>query len=180
MGCRRGDRPGALGAGAAIAEGPLPAGRTPEWGLAAGYGIPADFGPGNSAEHQVVLSPSVGFRISSRVEILAAATFERYLTPEGYFIGVVPLGVRVSFGREPWLPYGSIGGGFGWTDLEQLPEISRRFNFRLEGAVGVRRRVTDASGWTFEVRFAHTSNAGTVLPNYGLNSFVFLGGWRFR
>ena len=26
----------------------------------------------------------------------------------------------------------------------------------------------------------HTSNAGTVPPNYGLNSFVFLGGWRFR
>ncbi len=60
----------------------------------------------------------------------------------------------------------ALGLGFGWTDLvDEIPEINRRFNFRIEGAAGVRRQVTETSGWTFEVRYQHTSNAGTVPPN---------------
>jgi lipid A 3-O-deacylase PagL len=170
-----------LSASPARAEGPLEPGRPPEWGIAAGYGIPAHLGPGDSDEHQVVLSPSVGFRLSSRLEWLAGATFERYVSPDAYFVGILPGGLRYTFLRGPWLPYAALGLGVGWTDLvHQIPEINRRFNFRIEGAAGVRREVTETSGWTFEVRYQHTSNAGTVPPNYGLNSFAFLGGWRFR
>lgn len=166
---------------AASAEGPLEPGRPPEWGVAAGYGVPANLGPGDTKEHQVVLSPSVGFRLSTRLEWLASATFERYVSPDAYFVGVLPAGLCVTLLHGPWLPYLSLGFGVGWTDLvEEIPEINRRFNFRIEGAAGIRREVTGTSGWTFEVRFQHTSNAGTVDPNWGLNSFVFLGGWRFR
>jgi hypothetical protein len=169
-----------LGAAAARAEGPIAPGRPPEWGVAAGYGFPLDLGPGESQEHQVVLSPSVGFRLSSRLEWIASATFERYLTPEGYFLGVLPGGLRLSIGQDPWRPYLALGLGFGWTDLEALAELSRRFNFRIEGAAGLRRQVTETSAWTLELRYAHTSNAGTAQPNYGLNSMVVMGGWRFR
>ena len=170
-----------LSAPAVRAERPIAAGRPPEWGIAAGYGIPANLGPGDTEEHQVVLSPSVGFRLSARLEWLASATFERYVSPDAYFVGVLPAGLRVTLLNGPWLPYAALGLGVGWTDLvEKIPEINRRFNFRIEGAAGIRRQVTETSGWTFEVRFQHTSNAGTVDPNWGLNSFAFLGGWRFR
>lgn len=160
-------------------DGPIPQGRAPEWGIAAGYGIPFDVGPGDSREHQVVVSPSAGFRLGSRFELVASATYERYLTPGGYFAGLLPLGARYSLGSGDWLPYAGLGVGFGWTDLE-IEEISRRFNFRIEAAVGLRARVDGRSAWTLEVRYQHTSNAGTSFPNYGLNSMVFLGGWRFR
>ncbi len=170
-----------LSVSAVRAEGPLAVGRPPEWGVVAGYAIPADLGPGDSEEHQVVISPSVGFRLSSRLEWLAAATFERYVSPDAYFVGILPGGLRLTLLDGPWLPYAALGLGVGWTDLvEKIPEINRRFNFRIEGAVGIRREVTETSGWTLEVRYQHTSNAGTVPPNYGLNSFAFLGGWRFR
>ncbi len=172
---------GVLARGFANAEDPLSAGRPPEWGVAAGYGLPLDLGPGDSSEHQFVLSPSVGFRLSARLEFTAAAVFERYLTPGAYFVGVLPGGLRLSIGHGWLLPYASLGLGFGWTDLdEKIPEISRRFNFRIEAAAGLRGRVTESSAWTLELRYAHTSNAGTAFPNYGLNSMVFLGGWRFR
>lgn len=171
---------GLMAAWSGCAEEPIPAGRPPEWGVAAGYGLPLDVGLGDSAEHQVVLFPSVGFRLSGRLEFVAAATLERYLTPEGYFVGLLPGGLRLSIGNGALLPYAAINLGFGWTDLDKLPEISRRFNFRLEAAAGLRGRVTERSAWTFEARFAHISNAGTSFPNYGLNSLVLLGGWRFR
>lgn len=168
------------------AEGPIPEGRPPEWGVAAGYGWPLPIGPGDSTEHQFVFSPSVGFRLSSRLEYVAAATFERYFTPTGYFVGVLPGGLRLAIGGEPGAalqPYAVLGLGFGWTDL-QVEEISRRFNFRIEAGVGLRGRpggkAEDSSAWTLEARYAHTSNAGTSLPNYGLNSLVVLAGWRFR
>ncbi len=169
-----------LAAWSARAEEPIPAGRPPEWGIAAGYGLPLDLGRGDSAEHQVVLWPSVGFRLSGRLEFVAAATLERYLTPEGYFLGLLPAGLRLSIGNGALLPYVATNLGFGWTDLDKLTEISRRFNFRLEAAAGLRGRVGETSAWTVEARFAHISNAGTSFPNYGLNSLVFLGGWRFR
>jgi len=165
----------------ALADGALEAGRPPEWGISAGYGIPAHLGPGDSDEHPVVVSPSVGFRLSSRLEWLTSATFERYVSPGAYFVGILPGGLRWTFLDGPWRPYAALGLGVGWTDLvDAIPEINRRFNFRIEGAAGIRRQVTATSGWTFEVRYQHTSNAGTVPPNYGLNSFAFLGGWRFR
>jgi hypothetical protein len=170
-----------LAGGATLGQtGPIPEGRPPEWGVDIGYGFPLHMNPGPSNEHQAVLSPSVGFRISSRFELVAAANFERYLTPRGYFVGVLPVGARLSIGHGPYMPYVALGLGFGWTDLSDLPEISRRFNFRIEGAAGLRARVTETDAWVLELRYAHTSNAGTSFPNFGLNSLVLLAGWRFR
>ncbi len=167
------------GGGAALAQA-IPEGRPPEWGIAAGYGIHVDVGPGTSRERQVVLTPSVGFRLSSRLEFVSAATFEQYLEPAGYFVGLLPAGLRISIGKDEVLPYVGIGLGFGWTDLTDLRELSRRFNFRLESYGGLRIPVDDTSAWTLEGRYQHTSNAGTSYPNLGINSMVVLAGWRFR
>jgi len=167
------------GAGTVLAQ-PILEGRPPEWGVAAGYGF-RFVGPGTTDFGVAVLSPSVGFRLSSRFEFVSSATFERYVSPGGYFVGVLPAGVRLSIGNGRTLPYLGLGLGFGWTDLDdKIVEISRRFNFRIEGSVGVRISAGETCAWTIEARYQHTSNAGTSFPNLGLNALVFLGGFRFR
>ncbi len=165
---------------AAQSEPPLPAGRPPEWGLAAGYGFSLHLNRGRSSEHVLLFEPSAALRISSRLEYLIEGHFAQFFTPRGYMIGLMPVGGRFYLGSGRTLPYISIGGGFGWTDLTPLDEIDRRFNFLLQGSAGIRRTITDGQALTFEARIAHISNGGTERPNLGLNSLVFLAGWRFR
>jgi hypothetical protein len=170
---------GGAAAGRGLAQ-PIPEGRPPEWGIAAGYGTHIKIGLGTTDFGVAVLTPSVGFRVSSRFELVSSATFERYVSPGGYFIGLVPVGARLYIGNWENLPYLGAGLGVGWTDLQDvLPELSRRFNFRIEGSLGVRIPAGERSAWTLEGRYQHTSNAGTSLPNQGLNSIVVLAGWRF-
>ena len=83
-------------------------------------------------------------------------------------------------GTAATLPYLGLGRGFGWTDLDdEVFELSRRFNFRIEGSVGVRILRRRDCAWTLEARYQHISNAGTSFPNLGLNALVFLGRLRF-
>jgi hypothetical protein len=159
---------------------PIEPGRPPEWGIAAGYGLPIR-SPGRPAdEHQIAFLGSVGFRLGDRLEYAAALDGFQYLTPTGYFVGLMPLGARYAIGNGRIHPYASLELGFGWTDLEELREISRRFNFQFQVGMGVRGQVTEKSAWTVDVLYAHVSNAGTVHPNLGLNAVLLLGGWRFR
>jgi Lipid A 3-O-deacylase (PagL) len=169
-----------LSGGGEVLAQPIPQGRPPEWGLAAGYGFDVRVGPGTSDFGLAILTPSVGFRLSSRFEFVSSATFERYAGPAGYYLGLLPAGARLSIGNDDVLPYFGFGVGFGWTDLTDLPELSRRFNFRIECYGGLRMRIDDATAWTLEARYQHTSNAGTSFPNQGINSVVVLAGWRFR
>ena len=158
---------------------PLPAGRPPEWGAAAGYGFSVHLNRGRSDEHVLLFEPSAGFRLSSQLEYIVEGHFARYFTPGGYMIGVMPLGGRFYLGHGPTLPYISIGGGLGWTDLT-VEEIDRRFNFLLQASAGVRRALSETDALTLEARLAHISNGGTKKPNLGLNCLVFLAGWRFN
>jgi hypothetical protein len=167
-------------AGRASAQ-PIPAGRLAEWGVALGYGAHFHVGPGTTDFGVAVLTPSVGFRLSSRLEFVASATFEHYVSPSAYFVGVVPVGARLYIGNEKFYPYLGLGLGAGWTDLDdKVLEISRRFNFRIEGSFGVKFPSGETSAWTIEARYQHTSNAGTVHPNQGLNAIVGMVGLRFR
>ena len=172
----------ALGAGAArvgLAQ-PIPEGRAPEWGLAVGYGTHIKIGLGTTDFGVAAFTPSVAFRLSSRLELVSSAAFERYVSPGGYFAGIVPFGARLYIGNWENLPYLGVGLGAGWTDLDDVvTELSRRFNFRIEGSFGLRMPAGDRSAWTVEGRYQHTSNAGTSFPNQGLNSMVVLLGWRF-
>jgi hypothetical protein len=163
-------------------DGPIPAGRPPEFGLDLGYGFGVHLNPGPSDTHVVVVTPSVGVRLSSHVEYFPSGILERYFTPaNSYFVGLVPVGARISIGTgQTIVPFLDAGLGFGWTNLDRLLEISRRFNFRMEAGAGVCARVSETDGWTVRVRFFHTSNGGTVYPNLGLNHMVVSGGWRFR
>ena len=153
----------------------------PEWGVAAGYGFALKLsGAAETNEHVVLVAPSAAWHLSSRLEYVAEGHLAGYFTPTGYMIGLVPLGGRLSIGSGPVLPYFELGAGCGWTDLNKIPEISRRFNFILQGGVGARGALHDGQGWTLEARLSHYSNANTVRPNISLNCLVVLAGWRFR
>jgi hypothetical protein len=158
---------------------PIPIGRPPQWGLAAGYGFTWHLNRGRSYEHVLLFVPAVGFRVSSRLEYIVEGHLAQYFTPSGTMFGVMPVGARLYVGRGRTLPYVSIGGGLGWTNL-QIEEIDRRFNFLLQGSVGVRRAVSESDALTLEARLSHISNGGTKAPNLGLNCLVLLAGWRFR
>ena len=163
-----------------VEKPPIPEGRPPEWGIQAGYGFSFQANSGRSHEYLFLFEPNVGIRLGSRFEYVAEAHFARYFSPEGYMIGVVPVGMRYNAPSATAIrPYAYLGVGFGWTDLTQLDEIDRRFNFLIQGSVGLRGAVTETQAWTFEARYSHVSNAGTELPNLGLNCLVFLAGLRF-
>jgi hypothetical protein len=164
---------------AARSDPPIAEGRPPEWGVEAGYGFTIHVNRGRAQEHVFLLEPGVGFRLSGRFEYLVEAHFARYFTPGGYMVGLMPLGGRLTIGHGRVLPYASVGAGFGWTDLTELDEIDRRFNFLLQASLGVRGALEGGHAWTLEARLSHISNANTVRPNLGLNLIVVLAGWRF-
>ena len=172
-----------LAAGAAAQDAasppPIPEGRPPEWSLQAGYGFQFNPNGGRSHERLFLFEPGVGLRLGPRFEYVAEAHVARYFSPEGYMVGVVPLGVRYNAGSAAIRPYFQVGLGLGWTDLTELDVIDRRFNFLIQGSVGLRGAITETQAWTFEARYSHVSNAGTAYPNLGLNCLVFLLGWRF-
>jgi len=156
----------------------LPERGHPEWVLNAGYGFSVHLRDGRSNEHVFLFEPQAGFRLGSRSEYLVEGHLARYFTPKGFAAGILPVGVRLFLGQGAVAPYVSGGVGFGWTDLTNIDEISRRFNFFLQGSLGVRRSLSGNRAWTLEVRLLHYSNAGTASPNIGLNSLVLLAGWR--
>jgi hypothetical protein len=164
---------------AAETAAPARLGRSPRWSLSAGYGFSIKLSRGRAEEQVFLFQPAVAFPLWRHVELTVEGHFARYLSPAGYMVGWMPIGGRVFLGSGQLQPYASLGAGFGWTDLTQLDEIDRRFNYLLQASVGVRRRLPEGSAWTCEARFSHISNGGTALPNLGLNSVVFLGGWRF-
>jgi hypothetical protein len=168
-------------AGRATAEEsqPLPADRPVVWSLAAGYGFSVHVNRGRSEEQLFLFEPGVAVRLSARLEWVAEAHVARFFRPTGTMLGVMPIGARLYVGNGSILPYVSVGAGAGWTNLTELDEIDRRFNFLLQGSVGVRGALGGGQAWTLEARLSHVSNAGTAAPNLGLNCVVFLAGWRF-
>ena len=125
------------------------------------------------------MTPAVAYAFSRQFELFVEGPLSGFFTPDGYMLGIVPIGGRYSFSAGATQPYLALGAGFGWTNLDELDELDRRFNYILQACVGVRWNRPDLSAWSLEARISHISNAGTVLPNLGLNAIVFLAGWRF-
>jgi hypothetical protein len=156
----------------------------PAWraDLAVGAGGTVSLGPTRTSAGLAFFAPRWSYSLSPRVDYLVEGNFSRYLSPDGWFVGVVPLGARFSTGagRRRW--YFAAGAGLGWTDLDgRLPELDRRFNFLLEGGLGVEwREAARGKGRYLEVRLVHLSNGGTAGRNLGLNALALVGGWRVR
>ena len=149
-------------------------------GLAAGYGFSVHFNRGRADERLLLLAPSLDWRLSPRLDFVVEGRFEQDFAPKGYILGLLPLGARLALGRRRTVPYVSIGAGFGWTSLVPLEEVDRRFNFLLQGGMGMRGELSRGRAFSLEVRLCHLSNAGTRRPNLGLNSLVLLTGLFFR
>ena len=151
-----------------------------EWQIAAGYGASVHLNRGHSVEHLAVVEPQFGYRLGRHFEYVAEGHLAGYFTPHGYMLGLMPLGARYYPVKGEVMPYLSLGAGFGWTDLTQLEEINRRFNFLLQASLGLRKNLSLGRALGLELRLAHISNAGTVRPTLGLNSLIVLGSWRIR
>lgn len=157
----------------------LPERGVPEWNLFAGYGHWVRVNPVEVREQLALVQPEIGWRLSSRLEYVIEGHFVEFWHPRGYALGVLPLGARFFFLRGGLAPYVGIGAGVCWTDLRTI-ELNRRFNFVLQGGLGLRKTLSDHRAVTVDVRWMHDSNAGTVQPNIGLNAYLVLAGWRFR
>jgi hypothetical protein len=157
----------------------LPETGRPEIALLAGFGYSVKINRGTTEEQVLVLEPQAGFRLGPRFEYVIEGHLARYFRPDGFAAGLVPVGARYFLGTGKVAPYLGLGAGFCWTNLD-VEEINRRFNFIVQGGLGVVGSQERDPSWTLEARWLHYSNAGTVLPNLGLNTLVLLLGWRFR
>ena len=157
---------------------PPPAEPRSAWSLAGAWGHTVRFvTAAETSSHLLLLAPQWTYRLSRVVEAVAEGHVAGYVgDADGWMLGIVPLGFRFRVPDSAWRPYLALQAGFGWTDLSII-EINRRFNFILCGGFGVRPG-GDADPFSIEVRLVHYSNAGTVLPNYGLNSLALVGAWR--
>lgn len=77
-------------------------------------------------------------------------------------------------------PYAEFAGGPLWTDLGgRIHEEPTQLNFVLTAGVGVSWFLTSQLAFNAGYRFHHISNAGTSIPNLGLNSSLPFGGFSF-
>lgn len=144
-----------------------------------GGGISYHLHERNSDERQVLFEPEFSKPLGLHWEYVAGAQVSRLTSPPGYFAGLLPVGARYFPWRTRVQPFVSVDLGFGWTDLTNIPEISRRFNFVLAGDLGARWSTAGGDSWQVSGRLQHISNAGTAQPNLGLNVILLLVGRRF-
>jgi hypothetical protein len=147
-----------------------------EWSLAGGYGRTIRLGPTNSDVGYAALLPQGAWALSPRLQYVVEGHVSRWFGPDAWTAGVVPVGARLVLGdpTAARAPYASIGAGIAWTDLDDLVEIDRRFNYVVQGSVGVRFE----KGWIAEARFLHLSNGNTAGRNLGINSVLIVAGRR--
>jgi lipid A 3-O-deacylase len=94
-----------------------------------------------------------------------------------YGIGFTPklIYTFTSFGRLK--PYLEGGGGPLWTNFDgRIPEQGSDFNFLVWGGAGASYELTVRWALNAGFRFSHISNAGTAVPNAGVNYLLpFVG-----
>ncbi len=169
------------------AEPSLPVG-TQEVGLSVGYLLPHRLtddhitkqkGPAFMPSWGVVLTNPLGDAWYQGQVILGAEVVYLIFTEPtvSHGIGFTPK-IKYSFtALDQIRPYLEFAGGPFWTDLgDRIPEQSSRFHFIVTGGVGIAWFVTRNKSLNVGYRFQHISNAGTSMPNLGLNaSLPFIG-----
>jgi hypothetical protein len=163
----------------ASAQSTSPTPNSPYWGVAAGPSLAVPRWESRSDERAVLIAPSVSFSQASWLDFVVEGHLAQYFSPTGYVIGVTP-GWRLYFGSRRCRPFVAGGVGVSATDLNQLHEIDRRFNFLSQASVGLQVGTAGGRAFTLETRFYHMSNGSTKPPNIGLNGLAVLAGWRSR
>jgi hypothetical protein len=172
---------GALGACGAPLGGESPGSlpRRSEWRLGGGYGWTIGTGPSDPDQQYVALFPELAWPVKPYVAYTVTGHFSRWFPRQGWVAGILPVGGRLELlpGRST-APYVEAGVGVAWTDLTELDEIDRRFNFLAQWGAGLRRRTAEGDEWFAEFRYFHVSNMGTSGNNWGLNTLVLVVGRR--
>ncbi|MDZ4403690.1 acyloxyacyl hydrolase [Prosthecobacter sp.] len=76
-----------------------------------------------------------------------------------------------------WSVFGSIGGGVGWVDAQNVPGgQGQDFTLNWFGQLGVSRTITQDWSLRASAMFQHLSNGGQTNPNPGLDSLGILIG----
>lgn len=164
---------------------------TQEIGLTAGYLLPHRLtkdhttkqqGPALMPSWMMTLTDPIGHgwyrgQVSIGAEMVYLQFQEPILT---HGVGFTPKIKYTFVALDRIRPYAEFAGGPFWTDLGgRIPEESTQFNFVLTGGVGVSYFITGQAALNAGYRFHHISNAGTNLPNLGLNSSMPFGGFSF-
>ena len=155
-----------------------------EVGGFSGYGwgfvrAPAYRGGETDQVDAVPLFPQIGYRVTDRLggdawyagsfEVLLEGTLLWQTQPRSGFGGGAGLLFRYDLLSVPYVvPFGELGGGM--LDLDfGLNDQADGFNFTLHGGVGVRYFVNPNWSLSLAYRWQHISNAGTTLPNDGID-----------
>ncbi|HEU4502661.1 MAG TPA: acyloxyacyl hydrolase [Nitrospira sp.] len=164
---------------------------TQEISLSAGYLLPhrlttehttKQSGPALMPSWAMVLTDPIG-KSFYRGQLLLGAEIvyiqfqEPFLT---HGVGFTPKIKYMFEGTGRLRPYIEFAGGPFYTDLGgRIPEESSRFNFILTAGGGLSWFFTSQFSFNVGYRFHHISNAGTRMPNLGLNSSLPFGGFSF-
>ena len=164
---------------------------TQEISLSAGYLLPhrlttkhttKQSGPALMPSWAMVLTDPIG-KSFYRGQLLIGAEivyiqFQEPMLTHG--VGFTPKIKYMFEGTGRLRPYVEFAGGPFYTDLGgKIPEESSRFNFILTAGGGLSWFVTSQFSINVGYRFHHISNAGTSMPNLGLNSSLPFGGFSF-
>jgi len=103
-----------------------------------------------------------------RVELFGGMDFS---SEDEWLVGLTPhLRYNLATGTR-WVPFADFGAGVTATGIGP-PDLSKTFEFNLQGSVGVHRFLTDNLAITAETRYLHLSCAGISQPNRGLNGVM--------
>ena len=152
--------------------------RRSEWMLAGGFGWTIGTGPSDPHLQYWALFPELAWPVKPTVSYIVTGYMSRWFPRQGWVAGVFPVGGRLQILGGRNAPYVSASVGFGWTDLTELDEIDRRFNFLAEWGAGIRHRMPGGRDWFAEFRYLHVSNFGTSGNNWGLNTLLVVFGRR--
>ncbi|MBM4266119.1 MAG: acyloxyacyl hydrolase [Deltaproteobacteria bacterium] len=103
-------------------------------------------------------------------EMMLEGTFLVNTSPRSGFAGGGGVLFRYDFLSVPHVvPYAELGGGM--LDLEfDLNDQRDGFNFSLDGGLGIRWFIDANTVLSLAYRWQHLSNAGTALPNDGIDT----------
>jgi hypothetical protein len=126
--------------------------------------------------HFVSVVPSVGYFIKDKQELVLEAPILYYDKPQHAMAAGVDLMYRYYFTRNrKFSPFIELGAGANYVGLD-IRDLTGKFQFSLQGGVGVRRKISDRGDVVVSLRWHHFSNAGTRAPNIGTNdSFLLIG-----
>lgn len=167
-----------------------PAG-TQELGLAMGYLLPHRLTIDHTTKQQgvaampswnMVLTDPVGdVWYRGQVVLGAEMVYVEFREPVvTHGVGFTPRLKYAFTAMGRFRPYVEFAGGPFWTDLaNRIPEQSTELNFILTAGFGASYFVTNQTAMTVGNRFHHFSNAGTRIPNLGINSGLPLVGVSF-